>query len=370
MVSLLREVLPLLAALYLVDCLTIVRRGHCLFSSCFGQDPRVRPGRLALAGLLPLDQAFALSRRGVMATGDRLYLPPEQATGAAPYRQASWTEVPYEETAGLSVAGRTIRFAGGRRLRLATAAEARDVAALVRELLALPPGEREGAAAAWSARALDPAPMSARLSAFEAAASPVAALGLALFCNLFLALPPLIYLGVPPPWLTGTLLAAAALLWAGTAAASAWVAQRLRRDGLIAGEGALLAIFLSLPSAVRAALHLGHDLLHGFDFLAAAAVLLPRQAFLPLLRAELHGAACAASGGEGDSAAWKRLWAERRRRLDGLLGHLELAADQVLAPPPRRTAAASGYCPFCDSELLPGPALCARCGTPLLKYPG
>ncbi len=196
--------------------------------------------------------------------------------------------------------------------------------------------------------------------------NPVTALGWALFCTIFLALPPLIYFGMPPPSLIGPLLAAVVTLWAGTAAASAWVALRLRRDGLIGGDGALLAICLSLPSAVRASLHLGHDLLHGCDFLTAAAVLLPRQAVLPLLRAELHGAACAAAS--GDSAGWRRFWEERRGHLDALLRHLELSAEEVLAPPAQRTPTAAGYCPFCDSDFPPGQALCGGCGTPLLTY--
>jgi len=367
MVPLLRELLPLLAALYLVDCLTVVRRGMRLFSCCFGLDLRLRGSGLALAGVLPLDQAFAASRFGLVATGERLYLPPREAGGAAPYSERAWTPLAWEEVRGLAVAGREIRFAGGRRLHLATAAEARDVAAMAVELLALPPGERAAAAGARAARALDPAALIARRAAFEAAVNPVAALGWALFCAMFLALPPLVYFGMPPASLIGPLLAGAAALWAGTAAASAWVARRLRREGLIGGEGALLAICLSLPSAVRAALHLGHDLLHGYGFLAAAAVLLPRPAVLPLLRAELHGAACAASS--GDSPAWRRFWEERRGQLDVLLRHLELSADEVLAPPPRRTPAAAGYCPFCDSDFPPGPALCTACGTPLLTHP-
>jgi hypothetical protein len=366
MVPLLRELLPLLAALYLVDCLTVVRRGTILFSSCFGLDLRLRGPGLALAGVLPLDQVFAASRRGLVATGERLYLPPRPARGAAPYREQDWTALAWEEVRGLVAAGREIRFAGGRRLRLATAAEARDLGALAVELLALPPGERAAAAAERSARALDPAPLIARRAAFEAAVDPVTALGWALFCAIFLALPPLIYFGMPPASLIDPLLAAVAALWAGTAAASAWVARRLRREGLIGGDGALLAISLSLPSAVRASLHLGHDLLHGCDFLTAAAVLLPRPAVLPLLRAELHGAACAASG--GDSAAWRQFWEVRRAQLDVLLSHLELTAAEVMAPPPRRTPPGAGYCPFCDSDFPSGPVLCAACGTPLLNY--
>lgn len=311
MVPLLRELLPLLAALYLVDCLTVVRRGTRLFSSCFGLDLRLRGSGLALAGVLPLDQVFAVSRRRPVATGERLYLPPPQARGAAPYREQAWTPMAWEEIRGLAAAGREIRFAGGRRLRLATAAEARDVAAMAVELLALPPGERAAAAGERAARALDPAALIARRAAFDAAVDPVTALGWALFCAIFLALPPLVYFGMPPASLIDPLLAAVAALWAGTAAASAWVARRLRRQGLIGGEGALLAICLSLPSAVRASLHLGHDLLR----------------------------------------------------------HLELTAEEVMAPPPRRTPAAAGYCPFCDSDFPPGPALCAKCGTPLLAYP-
>src|ERR1700688_1575245 len=320
MVPLLRELLPLLAALYLVDCLTVVRGGARLISSCFGRDPRLRGRGLALAGVLPLDQAFAVSRLGLVATGERLYLPPREAVGAAPYREQAWTPLAWEEARRLAGAGRELRFKG-QRLRLATAAEARDVAAMVVELLALPPGERAAAAGAWSTRALDPEALIARRAAFETAADPVTALGWALFCAMFLALPPLIYFGTPPASLIGPLLVGVAGLWAGTAAASAWVARRLRREGRIGGDGALLAICLSLPSAVRASLHLGHDLLHGCDFLAAAAVLLPRPAVLPLLRAELHGAACAASG--GDSAAWRRFWDERRAQLDFVLSHLD-----------------------------------------------
>lgn len=366
MLAVLRELLPLLAALYVIDCLTLARSGRRIFSSWFGRDCRLWHGGLALAGLLPLDQAFAIGRFPLAATGDRLFLPPEAAGGAAAYSQEAWTGVPYEEARELSVEGREIRFGAGRRRRFATAAEARDLAVMIAELRALTPAARESHAAAWSARALAPEPIRARLAAFESAVNPVAALGWSLFCALFLALPPLVYFGVPPDWLTGTLLGGVAMLWAATAAASAWVARRLRREGLIGGDGALLAICLSLPSAMRAALHLGHDLLHGCDFVAAAAVLLPRRTLLPLLRAELHGASCAVAGGGDES--WRRLWEERRRQLAGLARELQLSEAEILLPPPRREPAAAGYCPFCDSEFLTGSSRCAGCGTPLLTW--
>ena len=366
MLTVLRELLPFLAALYVLDCLTLVGSGQRIFSSCFGRDSRLRRNGLALAGLLPLDHAFAISRRSLVATGERLFLPPAAAPGAAAFLEEAWTAVPYEAAGNLAVEGKEIRFGTGRRWRLATAAEARDLAAVIAELVALPPGAREGHAAAWSARALAPEPLLARIEAFEATVNPVVALGWALFCALFVALPPLVYLGVPPARLTGTLLAGVALLWAGTAAASAWTARRLRRRGLIGGEGALLAICLSLPSAMRAGLHLGHDLLHGFDFVAAATALLPRRAVLPLLRAELHGASCAIAGGGGEG--WRRSWEQRRRQLAGVARHLQLSDAEILLPPPRRERGAAGYCPFCDSEFLPGPSHCADCGTPLLNW--
>jgi hypothetical protein len=366
MLPVLRELLPFLAALYALDCLTLTRSGQRLFSSWLGRDSRLWQEGLALAGALPLDHAFAIGRFSLAATSERLFLPPDEARGAAAYLEEAWTAVPYEEARELAVEGKEIRFGAGRRWRLATTAEARDLAAVIAELVALPPGARERHAAAWSARALAPEPLLARVEAFESAASPVAALGWALFCALFLALPPLVYFGVPPDWLTGGLLGGAALLWAVIAAASAWLIRRLRREGLVGGEGALLAICLSLPSAMRAALHLGHDLLHGYDFVAAAVVLLPRRAALPLLRAELHGAACAIAGGGGE--AWRRLWQERRCQLAGLARHLQLSEREILLPPPRRKPAAAGYCPFCDSEFLPGPSRCGDCGTPLLSW--
>jgi hypothetical protein len=366
MLPVLRELLPFLAALYAFDCLTLARSGQRLFSSWLGRDSRLWQEGLALAGALPLDHAFAIGRFSLAASSERLFLPPEEARGAAAYLEEAWTAVPYEEARELAVEGKEIRFGAGRRWRLATTAEARDLAVVIAELIALSPGARESHAAAWSARALAPEPLRARLAAFESVVSPVAALGWALFCALFLALPPLVYLGVPPDWLTGSLLGGAAVLWAAIAAASAWLAHRLRREGLIGGEGALLAICLSLPSAMRAALHLGHDLLHGYDFVAAAVVLLPRRAALPLLRAELHGADCAIANG-GDEG-WRRLWQERRRQLAGLASELRLSEAEILLPPPRRKAEAAGYCPFCDSEFLPGPSRCTDCGTPLLSW--
>jgi hypothetical protein len=367
MVAVLRELLPVLVALYLIDCLTVTRRGQRLLCSWLGGDVRARGPGLTLAGLLPLDQAYAVSRRCLVATADRLYLPPEREARAAAYREEAWTALTYEDAAQLTVAGRGLRFgAGGRgaRLRRASAAEARAVAVLVGELLALRPEERAGHAAAWSARALDAERLTARHRACETAVTPLVSLGLALFCCLHLALPPLIYLGMPPPLLPEVLLGAAALLWAATAALATRVARRLRQDGHIGGDGALTAICLSLPSATRAALHLGFDLLHDCDFCAAAAVLLERPAALAVLRAELHGATCAVHGSPG----WQSFWRQRREHLAGLLRHLKVSEEELLAPPPRREPRAAGYCPHCDCELPAGPERCAECGTPLLRY--
>jgi hypothetical protein len=368
MVSVLRELLAVLAALYLIDCLTVIRRGQRLLCSWMGGDVRVRRPGPTLAGLLPLDQAFAVSRRGLVATADSLHLPPEQETRAAAYREASWTAVSYEDAAQLTTAGRELRFgAGGRgaRLRRASAAEARAVAVLVGELVALRPEERAGHAAAWSARALDPERLTARHRAFETAVTPLVSLGLALFCCLHLALPPMVYLGMPPPLLPEVLLGTAALLWAATAALAARVARRLRQDGHIGGDGALTAICLSLPSATRAALHLGFDLLYDCDFCAAAAVLLERPAALAVLRAELHGATRAVQGGPG----WQSFWNQRHAHLAPLLRHLNVSEEEILTPPPCRGPQAAGYCPLCDGEFPPGQGRCANCGTPLLHYP-
>jgi hypothetical protein len=155
MLAVLKELLPFLAALYLLDCLTFTRRDQRLISCCCGLDFRLWRGGLAVAGVLPLDQAFAIGRFTVVATGKRLYLPPEETRGGAAYRQEMWTTLPYAETGKMAVWGKEIRFDAGRRLLLASAAEAREVAAMIRELVALAPGERESHAAAWLSRRLD-----------------------------------------------------------------------------------------------------------------------------------------------------------------------------------------------------------------------
>ncbi|HVT58242.1 MAG TPA: hypothetical protein VHR45_07565 [Thermoanaerobaculia bacterium] len=362
---LLRDLFPFVAALYLIDCLAYADRSQQLFCSWFDHRYSRFAGRPRLAAPLPLDRLFTVSHLPLVASGEAIFLPAaRQMGGAAPYREEQWTALPFAQIAAVASEEKEVRLGAAGRLKCASAAEAEELAAFLGGLLALDPGERERRIAAHGELCLDLERLRARRTAFEREVAPLLAASCLLFGLVFFALPLAIYPALSPPWLAPLAASAVILLWAVTLGAAVRIARRLRAQQVARSEGALLAIGFSLPSAMRAVVHLGRGLMRGFDPLVVAAALLPRARLIPLLRSGLHGASFAAS--HGASAGWRRYWSERRRVLGVLLAQLDLREQDVLSPPPPRTLPAGGYCPFCDSEFLPGLETCADCGTPLL----
>ena len=207
---------------------------------------------------------------------------------------------------------------------------------------------------------LDTEAARARLKAFREETQLLQVLSWGLFVLTLLLLPAVLYLHPRPELLLGPLLLGILALYAGVIGAAALVVSRLRRKGVLK-KAALSTLLLSPISAARAVPALGRHLFEGFDPLAVAAVLLPRDRFLERARAELHGAAFAAERGD---ESWQRHWRERKKTLLRLLEQEGVA----LPLPVRKDPEAQSWCPFCGGEFKAVEGSCEDCGLPLSRF--
>lgn len=207
---------------------------------------------------------------------------------------------------------------------------------------------------------LDTEAARARLKAFRQETQLLQVLSWGLFVLALLLLPAVLYLHPRPERLLEPLLLGILALYAGVIGAAAFVVFRLRREGVLK-KATLSALLLSPIAAARAVPALGRHLFEGFDPLAVAAVLLPRERFVERVRAELHGATFAAERGD---ESWRRHWRERKQMLLRLLEKEGVA----LPPPVRNDPEARSWCPFCGGEFKAAEGSCEDCGLPLAGF--
>lgn len=316
-----RDVFPFLAALYVLDGLAWVGALDLLFVRWIWGWSAVEGRGLRLAGILPLDLAFSASGPAAIRIGDEVLVPEATARGAGLYDPGRWTSVPYD-----------------------------SVSPEVKGKLVL---------------SLDAGAARTRLEAFREETQLLRVLSWGLFVLTLLLLPAVLYLHPLPERLLGPLLLGILALYAGVVGAAAFVGSRLRKDGILLRAVPLSTLLLSPISAARAVPALGRNLFEGFDPLAVAAALLPRDRFLERARAELYGAAIAEGRGERD---WQRHWRERKKALLRLLEREGIGEAEALAAPVRRDPEAQSWCPFCGTEYRAAKGFCEDCDLPLSRF--
>ncbi|HEV2845561.1 MAG TPA: hypothetical protein VG477_11990 [Thermoanaerobaculia bacterium] len=344
-----RELFPVFVALYLVDAVAYVRRSRLLFARRpLGGWALKGPG-VRLASLWPGDFAFLAAGSSLFPARDGVWLLDPQA-GAAPYDPANWTLISYADPVAPRVDDD----------------EARALADLLKELRRLDPAQRGRRIDALRDAAFDLKALKVRLDTVRRKTAVLRGVCLAFFLVLRGVLPGVLYLSPSPSPFLGPALAVAGVFYLAALGTAFATARGLRRSGISPPGGALVSMIFSPSSCAHAASSLCREALRGFDVLTAAALLLPREDLLRRVRADLHGAACAESrGGDPD---WRRHWAERRRRVLGLLEEAGIDPGTASIPPERRDSAAASYCPICETESLPGVSDCAECGLPLVPF--
>ena len=369
------QLLAVLTALYLVDCVAWVGRGALALRALGSR--RLRPALPSqLAGntrggavwaqpLPPLGSLFvaqawpvALSPEG-LCTREPLEL--ERGPRASFVRRAAaWGDV-----REVAAEGRRLLVDGEPFARCESERGAALLAGLARAVQALPASGRAAAIEGALAVSFDPAAAAELRARFDGASRPLRPACNALFVFLVLAAPAAIArLGFSATWIPLLALLLAAL---------AGIALLFRRAHLAlypgehaARRSALLLIALSPPQAVRALDLLARPLFAGLQPVAAAALLAPaeRAAVARATLVDLRHPRSSADGNGPIGSACERWFREAAgRALAAALAREGLSPDVLLAAPapedPRRRA----YCPRCGTQSDESAGVCDDCDT-------
>lgn len=371
-----REVLVIVAVLYLFDCLTWVRPGQNLLSSPWGKGRlrAARPGPRWIQ-LAPHGVAWRLARPPLRPVREGVWIPTDSTPETADrfrrdaHRFVTWGDLRAErEHAALVV--------DGHRLPAPSPVFAEAWRRALVELREAPSDDR---IQALEERAFDPRVLEERLLEAESVRGPLDVLG-TVFLGWWLVLLPLAFFGVLPSVAALPLLAIGLVLWP---LSLLFTVARLRELDEVDQTGQLLPFLLSPPNLMRSGAALTVDFLHPIDPLLARARLLDdREALRAALQVEWHGARCArlegqASAGEhagrtdagetpdGDGG-WSELWARRECNVIALAEREGLRLDDLTSPVHGDGSEGDGWCPFCRGTYA-GAQVCASCTTPLLR---
>lgn len=349
--ALLVDLFPWVVALWVLDGLAQLGRGHLLLVGGVLDGGRFGPRRagLHLVGLSPLEEVVAVHDLPFLAAPAAVFLfDPRRRSEPALVAGADLRPVPLRALAPVEREGRKVR-AGG---RLAILAPSPEWAARLRDDLAqlaggggAPPDRLDVAAA----RALRE-----RQRPFLAPLRVAAAL---LFATAFVAWPAAAYAPDAAPLAPGAVLAVAGAL---VLAIAALTFAMLAACGEPRGRSAAAALHLALYpiAALRPLAHGPRSLYRRFDALATAAALLPPDRFADLAARELRRARLSRAATAPELAA---AWDERARGLVRLLAAAGISEAGALAPPPRAPGAAA-WCPLCGGQYRAGFERCADCG--------
>ena len=347
--ALLVELFPWLAALWALDALAQLGRGHLLLVRGAAGRFRVRGAGLHVVGLSPLDAAVVLHDLPFLASDRRVFLfDPRRRSDPALVADADLEAVPREALAPVEREGRKV-LAGG---RAALAAPTAEWAARLRDDLAAlagPGGAAPERIDVGAARALRD-----RQRRFLPAIRSAAAL---LFATAFVAWPAAAYAPDAAPLSAGAVLAAAGALVASVAGLT-FAMLVACGEGAARSAAAALHLLLYPIAALRPLVHAPRSLYRRFDALAVAAALLPPEGFGALAGRELRRARLSQAATAPELAGF---WEERVRGVRRLLEAAGIAAGAALAPPPR-AAGAAAWCPLCGAQYRAGFGRCGDCG--------
>jgi hypothetical protein len=365
MLGIAQELFPVVVALYLLDCVAYLGPGHLLFVSTLGRRFTLKRSGLRWAGLLPTALTFSAHRLSIGLTSRGLYLPIcRELSRAGRFRRGSFSFRPYEEISAVETESRSVRIDGTVVVKLPSTAHAAVLVERIGRLRGLAAEERRHRIEGWLEQAVDLEAMGARRAAFRRFTPLLIPLSGSLFVASFLLLPTGLYVERLPAARLPVLLWFLLLNYGVLVVATAQVASRLRRAGLLRSWEGLAPLILAPPSAMRARVKLARDLLYEFDPLALAAALLPQPRFVELARAELFGAGGALSA--SPEPAWQEFWQDRSRQLRLLLEAMDMEEADLLAAPERRDSSAVSWCPLCGGEYREGFRICEGCEVELM----
>ncbi len=361
MTELVTDLLPWLAAFYLLDAVVQLRRGQVLFDRDWGGGFGLRRSGLHASALSPLGVSVLAHDLPYLPTPEGVWLFDPQVRRSLPVirpdalRFVAWTSL-----APVRAERSAVKSGGQLLFRARNPRGAQTVASGLESLRQMAEAEREAAISTSLARALDLSAVRTRWKRVRLPLALTSAFGTAQFLLLFAGLPWAAYLSTDElRW--ERILGALLLAHLGTLLSAGWT---LSRAG--AGAGGVAAAVFTLgifPAyAARAGAQILREAFVEWDPLAISGALLSPRAFLQVARYEAVRSQLSleATAGLGLAPFWSARLAAQAR----LLEEAGTGASQVTAPP-RLSGDARAWCPLCLGEYREGFVHCSDCEIPL-----
>lgn len=369
------ELLAVLAAIYIFDCVHWTRRGTVAFRRFFGAKMALlegedmpgneRYGVVFAQPLPPFGRLFLTQHAPLALTKDVACSFVAQATNPGPRPPQVERAVRYDAIRSIELEARRVLVDGALFVEMGSNRGARRTAALLETLRGLDAKKREKAIARELAASLDVDAVSARIAQFEAATSVLTGMCMVAFILLFVIVPALgLHLGLALTWLP----IGVAVLGSQLTVVFAFVrAHRdLYPDERRARRSEAIMLFLSPPAAVRAVDVLSRDLLAEFHPLAVACAALERESFeefaARVLRDARNPLPIRRDGGDALVHATDLEWRERIvQTFEDWAERHGIARERWTAPPVRLAADCRTYCPRCVEQFTLDAGTCTRC---------
>jgi hypothetical protein len=356
-VGLVGELLPFLAAAYLLDCLVRVRGGQALFTSVWGRRFRLEGPGWRWAGLLPTSESLLVASLGLRANERGLLLSPDGDARRDRRRRL----VAYEDIERVAVEGEHVRLGPGLSLKATHPAVAMELAALVEQLRLTPRPRRLALIRRALRRRCDLGALHRRRLEQAEDVRMLKLLSGAAFVVLFGVLPA----SVLPALERRPSLLLAGVLFAFCDLAVLSVGVRLLRRSGAKGwalGSRLLPLVLFPPGAAHAPALVGRETSLGFEPLAAAALLLDPQEFRRLEQQRRREQAAGETQEDGEESVVEAM------TLDLVAREAARAGVPGLEEPRPTDASAAAFCPLCRGEYRAGFGRCSDCDVPLERF--
>jgi hypothetical protein len=372
----LESLVLVVAAIYLFECAVWIGRSGVAFDRSWGKDWRFRHpgtilgnphGALFLANPLPpLGSVFlsypwpiTLSPHGIVSLTASAINPGGQPPQTLRY-------VTYEEARQITAQGKKVFINDSLFVKASSAPVARNLAAWLRELRALPENKRSSAIKQKAMDSLDTESVRKRWNDFQASGQRLRGLGNLLFWSLFAAAPLLLWrFGFKQ---AGLAVAGGLLVQTCTLGWHFWRTY----GALFPGQTderfvPFLTMLLAPPTAIRAHDLLGRHLLESFHPLAVAQVLCRPAEFERLatralldLHYPLQLEAWKAAPRVAAALDWFRQVLQQGS--EKLLHRAGLEPSKLLQPPARTERANQTFCPRCRAQFIVAQGTCEECG--------
>ncbi len=358
---------PVLAALYLLDCVKYISQYHLLFVSNLGIKFNLKRAGFHFVGLSPLSSLVIADNFRTCFTGNGLYfLETGDRYEIELYNAEDFSFVSYKDIAKIEADGETVRVNGKSIIKTPSRAAARNFVSLLNELKDLDSSKRFARIKSYLSEAFDLQGPARLKSSHSKLLFYLRILCGFLFINTFVMLPLVLYsklylyvnIHVVAMYISFSYLLIFSLTYLGH--------KRIYRTEKLQRIYTLLSLIFLPVTAMHVVGCLTRDMYSRFHYLTVACALMPSVTFGKLVRRELFRIDYLVS--QIKNSDWIKFWDLERSHLRSLVRKAGLSIEELLSAPEKCDELATSYCPFCLCEYTKDLNECHDCGVKLNKF--